>query len=64
MRACVTVSTPSRGAQVTFDVDADGLVRVTATDRASGDTRSATAWGFNLYGLPTGVSDDTMGGGE
>ena len=47
-----------------FDVDADGLLRVAATDKASGHSRQATAWGFNLYGIPTGVSDDTMGGGE
>ena len=50
--------------QVVFDVDADGLLRVSATDKASGHSRQATAWGFNLYGTPTGVSDNTMGGGE
>ncbi len=50
--------------QVVFDVDADGLLRVAATDKASGHSRQATAWDFNLYGTPTGVSDNSMGGGE
>lgn len=45
-------------------MDADGLLRVTVTDLATGQRREATAFGLNLYGIATGVGDDTMGGGD
>lgn len=47
-----------------FDVDADGLLRVAATDAATGKRREATAFGLNLYGVATGLGEHTMGGGE